>query len=75
MGVGKCAKAFLPRKSARNPAAIIVLAPNQALSALDSQNNMDVNLCVGVGHDMPLLVPCAQQISLFLSRPKGRNLR
>ena len=111
MGVGKSAEAFLPRKSARNPASIIdesgrsglnianqirkrdvrlpadkdvkmirhivdgeqllalsrddaghvllqlivVLALNQVLSALNSKNDMDVNLRVGVGHDMPLL--------------------
>jgi hypothetical protein len=33
---------------------IIVFSPDQVLPALYSENNMDVNLCVGVGHDMPL---------------------
>jgi len=34
---------------------VVVLAPNQILPPPNSENNMDVNLCVGVGHNMPLL--------------------
>ena len=34
---------------------IVILVPKQVLPALNSKNDMDVNLCVGVGHDMPLL--------------------
>jgi hypothetical protein len=33
---------------------IVVLAPNQVLPALNGKKDMDVNLRVGVGHDMPL---------------------
>jgi hypothetical protein len=34
---------------------IVVLALNQIMSPLNGENDMDVNLCVGVGHNMPLL--------------------
>ena len=34
---------------------IVVFLPKQVLPALNSKNNIDLNLCVGVSHDMPLL--------------------
>jgi hypothetical protein len=46
MGVGKRTETFLPGESARNPSDS---------AALNGENDMDVNLCVGVGHNVPLL--------------------
>jgi hypothetical protein len=33
----------------------MMLTPNQILPPLNGENDMDVNLCAGVGHNMPLL--------------------
>jgi hypothetical protein len=45
-------------------ALVMLLLPDQVLPALYSENNMDVDLCVGVGYDMPL----RWSLSQFFSR-------
>jgi hypothetical protein len=51
---------FLPETLA----LVMLLLPDQVLPTLYSQNNMDLNLRVGVGHDMPL----RWSLSQFFSR-------
>jgi hypothetical protein len=35
--------------------ASMMFTPNQILPPLNGETDMDVNLCLGIGHNMPLL--------------------
>jgi hypothetical protein len=45
-----------------------VFSPDQVLPALYGENNMDLNLCLGVGDDMPLRWSFSQFVSRYLQR-------